>query len=86
MFQSMIMKEKGKLIKNILREEAVRELIFQAYYEKAGWQITESEYSEVTGQEDNTATIEKLGKGYIARYAMLERALKELKEKVNLMI
>ena len=70
-------------IKNILREEAVREIIFQAYYEDQGWKVTESEYNEATGSDDNAEAIEKLGKGYIARYVMLERALDELREKVT---
>ncbi|MBR3436828.1 MAG: FKBP-type peptidyl-prolyl cis-trans isomerase [Lachnospiraceae bacterium] len=71
-------------IGEVFTEEARRELIFQAYYEKAGWKVEESEYHEATGQEDNAESIEKLGKGYIARYVMLERALDELKEKVTI--
>ena len=70
-------------ILEILKEEGVRELIFQAYYEERGWQVTESDYHEATGSDDNAETIEKLGKGYIARYVMLERALDELREKVT---
>ena len=70
-------------IEEIFDEEAVRELIFQAYFEERGWQVTESEYKEATNEDDNTESIEKLGRGYIARYVMLERALDELREKVT---
>ena len=71
-------------IETVFNGEAVRELIFQAYYEKAGWKVEESEYHEATGEDDNTESIEKLGRGYIARYVMLERALDELREKVTI--
>ena len=70
-------------VKEVFQEEARRELLFQAFYEKMGWQIGESEYNEATGSDDNAASIEKLGKGYIARYVMLERALKELRKLVS---
>ena len=70
-------------VKEIFTEEGTRELIFQAYYERAGWKVEESEYKEATQQDDNAESIEKLGRGYIARYVMLERALNELKDKVT---
>ena len=53
------------------------------YYERAGWKVEESEYKEATQEDDNTESIEKFGRGYIARYVMLERALDELREKVT---
>ena len=71
-------------IKEVFTEEAKRELLFQAYYERAGWKVEESDYKEATGQDDNKDSIEKLGKGYIARYVMLERTLNELKDKISI--
>ena len=70
-------------IEEIFQEEALKELIFQSYYEQAGWKVEESEYKEATGKEDNADSIEKLGRGYIARYVMLERALDEMRDKVT---
>lgn len=71
-------------IKEVFTEEAKRELFFQAYYERAGWKVEENDYKEATGQDDNKDSIEKLGKGYIARYVMLERTLNELKDKISI--
>ena len=70
-------------VKEVFKEEGMRELIFQTYYERAGWKVEESEYKEATQEDDNTESIEKFGRGYIARYVMLERALDELREKVT---
>ena len=70
-------------IDEVFTEEATRELVFQAYYEERGWQVTESEYKEATNNEDNAESIELFGRGYIARYVMLERALDELRERVT---
>ena len=71
-------------VETTIDAQIVSELVYQWIYENEGYQVTEEQYSEITGKEDNSETIAKTGKGYIARWVMNSRAMDWLLENVTI--
>ena len=59
-----------------IRSDASMYLLYQAVAESEGWDdITEEDYAEVTGTDDNSGLIDYYGRGYIAKYVLDNRAV-----------
>ncbi len=72
-------------LEEALNADATMFLLYQAIAEKEGWEsVTEADFSEVTGSEDNQKVIDQFGKGYIAKYVLYSRAEDYIKGKVQL--
>lgn len=70
-----------ELMSNLNVETTARvELVYQAIAEQQDIHVTEADFKEATGQEDNASFIETYGKGYIAQYVMKSRVAEYIKE------
>ena len=63
-----------------IETSARTEMIYQAIAEQQDIHVTEDDFKEATGQDDNAEFIESYGKGYIAQYVMKSRVADYLKE------
>ena len=71
-------------MENFIRTEVTPVVFYQAIAEQQGWEITEADYSMVTGKDENEEVIAKYGKGYIARIVIETRALAYIKEHADI--
>ena len=71
-------------MQNFIRTEVTPVVFYQAIAEQQGWEITEADYSMVTGKDENEEVIAKYGKGYIARIVIETRALAYIKEHADI--
>lgn len=70
-----------ELIENLGMENTAKvDMIYQAIAEQQDMHVTEDDFSEATGKEDNSEFIEIYGKGYIAQYVIKNRVADYIKE------
>ena len=73
--------DEDELMETLDIENTARvDLIYQAVAEQLGIHVTEEDFHEATGTEDNASYIESYGKGYIAQYVMKGRVADYLKD------
>ncbi len=64
----------------LVRTEVTPVVFYQAIAEQEGWEVTEADFKEITGTEDNARFIDYYGKGYLARIIIEKRAMEFMGE------
>ena len=67
-----------------VKSDAAMYLLYQAIAEDQEWDdITEADFVEITGMEDNASLIETYGQGYLAKYVLGRRAVDYIMSQVK---
>ena len=71
-------------IDEMLYEDAVKMLLYQAISESEGWTVTDADYEKITGTEDSSSYIEAYGRGYLSQYLTYARCMEWLPDQITI--